>query len=338
MTTENSESLSYKFQRLRERLREAITKGELTGKLPGERSLAKQFQVNAKTLSKALTDLAAEGILDRSIGRGTYVKGTAPAAPSAERWLVLADNDTPEELLSSLRSKNAGLHVMTDAVDRMRPSFINQFSAVIDLASNTPESFLRDLVVRNISVVAVGREPKMYSMNAVMVDAQLGASRLARQLLLAGHRKFAVATDRGETGFVQAVQQTARHFDESSTVDAIYPTEASAAVKAGATAVLCDSSATARDVAANLAKAGASAEIMAAGISNGDSTVSGYYVSTDEIATAVASLLTPTQSTRPSVLWLAGTYANRGTTAMPVPIPTSSPAGAFNAIAAQTPQ
>src|SRR6476661_7367133 len=81
--------LSYKFQRLRERIRLAIASGELTGKMPGERALAKRFHVNAKTLSKALTDLAAEGLLDRSIGRGTYVKGSAPAPSSPARWLVL---------------------------------------------------------------------------------------------------------------------------------------------------------------------------------------------------------------------------------------------------------
>src|ERR1700733_4643709 len=74
--------MSYKFQRLRERLRQAIASGELNGKLPGERELAKRFHVNAKTLSKALTDLAAEGLLDRSIGRGTFVKGSG-AGPSA---------------------------------------------------------------------------------------------------------------------------------------------------------------------------------------------------------------------------------------------------------------
>src|SRR3982751_6343270 len=72
--------MSYKFQRLREKLRAAIASGELSGKLPGERALAKRFRVNAKTLSKALTDLAAEGLLDRSIGRGTYVRGSAPDA------------------------------------------------------------------------------------------------------------------------------------------------------------------------------------------------------------------------------------------------------------------
>src|SRR5881275_1250504 len=77
--------LSYKFQRLREKLRQAVASGELSGKLPGERALAKRFHVNAKTLSKALTDLAAEGVLDRSIGRGTYVKGSAPPPPAATR-------------------------------------------------------------------------------------------------------------------------------------------------------------------------------------------------------------------------------------------------------------
>ncbi len=62
--TKRTRDLSYKFQRLREKVRTAITSGELTGKLPGERILAKRFSCNAKTLSKALTDLAAEGLLE----------------------------------------------------------------------------------------------------------------------------------------------------------------------------------------------------------------------------------------------------------------------------------
>src|SRR5215469_7514129 len=91
-TSATRPQVSYKFQRLREKLRESIASGELQGKLPGERTLARRFHVNAKTLSKALTDLAAEGVLDRSIGRGTYVKGSAPA-PSAMtgRLLVLCE-------------------------------------------------------------------------------------------------------------------------------------------------------------------------------------------------------------------------------------------------------
>src|SRR5947209_13786596 len=107
--------MSYKFQRLREKLRRAIETGELTGKLPGERSLARRFHVNAKTLSKALTDLAAEGVLDRSIGRGTYVKGTAPAPAAQGRWLALCDPTGPEPALArSLKLANSEIVFCTD--------------------------------------------------------------------------------------------------------------------------------------------------------------------------------------------------------------------------------
>ncbi len=85
IVAEESPSLSYKFQRLREKLRKAIADGDLSGKLPGERTLSRRFHVNAKTLSKALTDLAAEGLLERSIGRGTYVRGSAPPVVTAKR-------------------------------------------------------------------------------------------------------------------------------------------------------------------------------------------------------------------------------------------------------------
>ncbi len=101
--------LSYKFQRLREKLRQAVASGELSGKLPGERALAKRFHVNAKTLSKALTDLAAEGILDRSIGRGTYVKGHAPDTINAKRWLIVCDPIQLQwDLVQLIRGRSCG--------------------------------------------------------------------------------------------------------------------------------------------------------------------------------------------------------------------------------------
>ena len=65
--------LSYKFQRLREDIRLAVTQGEFAGRLPGERTLGRRFGANAKTINKALSDLTAEGLLIRQIGRGTFV-------------------------------------------------------------------------------------------------------------------------------------------------------------------------------------------------------------------------------------------------------------------------
>src|SRR3954463_9677322 len=118
----NTTRLSYKFQRLREKLRDAVASGELSGKLPGERTLARRFNVNAKTLSKALTDLAAEGLLERSIGRGTYVKGSAPAPEKIEKWLLVCDPyQVQHPVLQALMRINPEAQISHD-VRQARPS------------------------------------------------------------------------------------------------------------------------------------------------------------------------------------------------------------------------
>src|SRR5205823_5600576 len=87
---------SYKFQRLREQLREAIATGEFTGRLPGERDLGRRFCANAKTINKALSDLSAEGLVIRHIGRGTFVAlGGLPAARAGKSywWVMRPETD-----------------------------------------------------------------------------------------------------------------------------------------------------------------------------------------------------------------------------------------------------
>src|SRR5277367_6702292 len=111
----NGSGMSYKFQRLRERIRQAVASGELTGKLPGERELARRFQVNAKTLSKALTDLAAEGLLTRSIGRGTFVKGADAEPALTGPWLLVCDADQLQSpLAKALNVYNPAIQTIHD--------------------------------------------------------------------------------------------------------------------------------------------------------------------------------------------------------------------------------
>ncbi len=84
--TARPKRLSYKFQRLREQMRAAIENGDFGPKLPGERTLGRMFGVNAKTVNKALSDLTAEGLLERRIGQGTYVAdSTAPNCDQTQR-------------------------------------------------------------------------------------------------------------------------------------------------------------------------------------------------------------------------------------------------------------
>jgi len=311
--------MSYKFQRLREKIRRAIETGELGGKLPGERSLARRFHVNAKTLSKALTDLAAEGVLDRSIGRGTFVKGTAPAKlATVGRWLALCDSG--QEACCTVEHLRSAVHELqvVNSVEGLRPSFLNQFSAVIDLGSATPESFLRDLLVRGMPVVAVNREPKTYSLHAVLVDVALGVTRLGRDLLLAGHRRLGAIEPRGMSAVSQSLRQAAARYAQDVIVEACDAAEVSSLVAGGITAFVCDSVTTAQR-AGNLLRERnidipGRVSLTAVGCMCPQAACTGYFVPCAQFAETVIGLLRETQA-RPTTLWLPGSWVDRGTLA-----------------------
>ena len=316
--------LSYKFQRLREKLRGAIASGELSGKLPGERALANRFHVNAKTLSKALTDLAAEGLLDRSIGRGTFVKGHAPAAATeSKRWLFLCDpGRADDEIVRGLQAAHPDAEVVTQltsaGVATFRPSYLNQFSAVIDLASDTPEAFVRGLVVRNVPVVVVGREPRTYSTHAVRFDLQLAVSQLGRTLLLGGHTRFGAVEPRGVIEVADALRSVAsRYSPGDATVEPCEPADTAALLHAGVTAFVCHGAEAAKELTRHLDRLGVpvpnGASVVAVGVAD-NCPVSGYFVPAATTIAAVQQLLGESASARPTTLWLAGTYVDRGTT------------------------
>jgi hypothetical protein len=328
--------LSYKFQRLRETLRTAIVSGEFEGKLPGERQLAKRFNVNAKTLSKALTDLAAEGLLDRSIGRGTYVKGTAPAAAAHGRWLALCGPDGPDPVLADrLRAHNPDIVFCSDFA-RMRPSFLSPFAAVLDLASAVPDSVVRDMVVRSLPLVAVGQEPRTFAMHCVAPDAALAVQKLGRDLLLAGHRRLVAVEAVGRSDVAQALRQAAARYAPDATVDACTAQEVPTLLGDGAVSFVCESAAAARQVSAAVATHAAAADVAVVAVgtaADADAPCSGYYVDAAQVADAVAELLRDPPA-RPATIWLTGRWVDRGTlhpspTAPPVEPSAGQRAGAY---------
>jgi DNA-binding transcriptional regulator YhcF (GntR family) len=311
------DGLSYKFQRLRERLRKAITDGEFEGKLPGERTLARRFMVNAKTLSKALTDLAAEGLLDRSIGRGTYVKGSAPQPEDGlGRWLIVCDKEREAwTTVRDIRSANPQATVVHD-VSSVRPSFLRQFDAVIDFGLHTPEGFLRDLVVRNVPVVAINREPDVYSINVVGPDRAMAAGLMARDLFMLGHRDVAVVETLPRSPAGHAVNHAAARYAPDALVRVCAVAEALGAVQSGATAVLCDCPSGAIHVRDALESAGVGdVSLCAVGCCDDDAPVSGYYVHQRLVAESVLELLRAggAGGQRPTAVWLATRYVDRGT-------------------------
>jgi DNA-binding transcriptional regulator YhcF (GntR family) len=317
----NSGSLSYKFQRLREKLRAAIASGELSGKLPGERALAVRFNVNAKTLSKALTDLAAEGLLERSIGRGTFVRGSAPAptTSAAERTLLICDPDQEESpLVKKLLAANPEAHVVTE-VETIRPSFLNGFRAVVDLAGATPAPFLRDLIVRNMQLIAVGHEPRTYSMHAVLIDGDAAVVNLARDLMLAGHRRIAAVEGRNSMFVSESLRKAGlRYAPGEAEIDRCFPGDVRCLVEHGTTAIVCDSTAAAARVLEQLAvmqvDVPAKVSVAAVGYVDGSYPCSGHYVSWSQAADAVLELLRE-RPQRPTTLWIPARFMDQGTIA-----------------------
>ena len=325
-------SLSYKFQRLREKLRHAITSGELQGKLPGERALARRFNVNAKTLSKALTDLAAEGLLERSIGRGTFVRGSTPepAPAAADKWLLICDADQLDApIVKQLQAANPEAQpIVVDEVDGIRPSFLNPFRAVVDLASATPAPFLRDLVVRNMQLVAVGREPRTYSMHAVLMDGENAVVSIARDLMLAGHRRIAAVEARNSMFVSESLRKAAQRYAPEAEIDRCFPGDVRCLVDHGVTAMVCDSVTAASRVLEQLATmevaVPAKVSVAAVGYVGSDYPCSGYYVSWPQAAEAILQLLRD-RPARPTTLWIPGRFMDQGTIAPP---PSSVPTAA----------
>lgn len=312
-------SMSYKFQRLRESVRRAIQTGELAGKLPGERILAKRFHANAKTLSKALTDLAAEGLLDRSIGRGTYVHGAVPDKKTEGRWLMLCNPGDPETpLMQRLRLANAQTDAVRDLA-AIRPSLLVGVTGVIDCCSNTPEDILRNLVVRNLPVVSVDKQSTIVSTHSVQLDYVLAASQLARRLMLDGHERVISVETQGQNLLCEAFRTAARRYNDHVEVDVCGVEDVAAVLNSGRTAIVCAGEQLGRQVMERLAeqRIGVPEMVSVAAIGTcADLTAcTGYYTSQDAIASSVIHLLREAPMHRPVSLWLAGELHDCGTIA-----------------------
>ena len=154
----------------------------------------------------------------------------------------------------------------------------------------------------------------------------LGAQRVARDLLCAGHRRIAVVEPHGTTALSQAVRQFASRYrtDGEVSVETLSPAELRSGVAAlvdnGVTAVVCDCVRTADGVKAAVEAAGVDVpgqlSLAAIGCLCGGKMAcpcTGYFVDCVPMADAVVQLLEDGPPPRPTILWLVGEFLDRGT-------------------------
>lgn len=210
---ESPAKLSYKFQRLREQIRNAIVSGELAGQLPGERELGKRFNANAKTINKALCDLATEGLVRRFIGRGTFVSQQESPASSVKSarsvhclthfsradsqidWnaLLAAALTAQGDRIESIPAQRASDGVV--AVDPARFRSLAQIDALVlpvsapltrPLQDRPGDALLFALARRQIPTVVLGAAAGALRTHAVIPDYNVAAFHAAEFLFQLG--------------------------------------------------------------------------------------------------------------------------------------------------------
>jgi GntR family transcriptional regulator len=80
------------YRQIAEQLRRLVASGQLPAgaELPSVREVAAAHAINPMTVSKAYSQLEAEGVLERQRGKGMTVAVRARAAHSpAQRWMLL---------------------------------------------------------------------------------------------------------------------------------------------------------------------------------------------------------------------------------------------------------
>ncbi len=212
--------LSYKFQRLREDIRRAVTQGEYTGRLPGERTLGRRFGANAKTINKALSDLTAEGLLIRQIGRGTFVASRDGSAQSDDRVTHVL-TDTPSEMaavseittglknterLNHAPDVSGGWSLSAWPVGRRRDSKGLVVCVTDPLSRPTPRLtplLAAELHRRQVPVLMIGAAGPAERINCVAPDYSDAGYRIAEHLLQCGCKTIVPV----------AVEQASREID-----------------------------------------------------------------------------------------------------------------------------
>ncbi|MGB9624041.1 MAG: substrate-binding domain-containing protein [Phycisphaerae bacterium] len=208
------ERRGYKFERLRERIRSALNSGELSGKIPGERELARRFEANAKTIGKALKDLTAEGLLVRQVGRGTFVTASMESVTTRTTgkrfvWAVAADRKEPvgrllfeqaaeaaradrhEMVLRSLQSSLNGML----SENSITAAELRGYDGLALFGAKPSGELLAELLRIQIGLVLVDVQSEAVRTNCVMSDIAGGAFALCEYLIALGHRDIRLAID-----------------------------------------------------------------------------------------------------------------------------------------------
>jgi len=197
-------------QRIQDQVVRSIRCGEIAPgqRLASERQLAKRFGVGLHTVNRAMAGLAAQGLVERTRGRGTYVRqdvarGVVPVVFSS-RLMTLSDSSPfYAELVDRFRQELTGAGFRhqfllasggspREYVESLHPDS-GYWHTVAGVLTGVPlHTFEDELAQRGIPVVTVGSSN--HGKHRVWPDYPELGRRAAEHLVRRGYRRIGLIT------------------------------------------------------------------------------------------------------------------------------------------------
>ncbi len=194
-----------KYVLVEEKIRQAIKAKTIVEKLPGERTLAKEFGYSYMTIRKAVDNLVAEGVLYKLPTKGTYVADRKTGKKKTKIIGYFLDNSIVAGLTSPYYSlifdsleKQATKHgysliYFSDAGDTSSLKHLNNVDGVIISCFPRIENIVHD-INQHVPVVVMDNSSSDTTIPSIVIDNFNAVSGSVDYLCSLGHKQIGFMT------------------------------------------------------------------------------------------------------------------------------------------------
>jgi DNA-binding LacI/PurR family transcriptional regulator len=191
-----------KYVKIKNKIRKDIKSGKIGGKLPGERVLAKEFEVSYMTVRKAIMELEEEGILHKFTTKGTFVSNNKMSPKITHNIGFFLDEGIKEGISSpyyslvfkaleeSVKKHGYNLLLFSDHDDINPLNNQKKIDGVIICCFPRIETKVQELK-KVLPLVLLDNLATDKSIPSVTIDNFNGCSASAQYLISLGHTRIA---------------------------------------------------------------------------------------------------------------------------------------------------
>ena len=194
-----------KYILVQQKIKQAIKQKEITGKLPGERTLAKDYGYSYMTIRKAIDNLVADGVLYKLPTKGTFVADRKSSKKKTKLIGYFLDNSIVAGLTSpyysmifdalekQARKHGYSLTYFSDAGDSSSLKHLNNIDGVIISCFPRIESLVHE-INQHVPVVVMDNSSSDKTIPSIIIDNFNAVSESVDYLCSLGHKRIGFMT------------------------------------------------------------------------------------------------------------------------------------------------